>query len=215
MAKRQQSIRNIKRYRRNFNGLTLVELLIGVVIGCVTMAAATVVILSHLKTTNTVIFATQIQRDLGRFGYLINSEAQESCRLQSDSAPANDTSCVPPTTSPCNGAVSTGTNFNMLIPLQVANADPVKRVVTYRYNSSSKQILRDGPRILSTGRLDTNILNNQNSGLILDGVTAFSHTVDKDCRTATLQVTMEVPTISTPPISQAFRLSVGTSEYIH
>jgi hypothetical protein len=102
----------------------------------------------------------------------------------------------------------------MLIPLQVANADPVKRVITYHYNSTLKQILRDGPRILSTGRLDTNILNNQNSGLVLDGVTAFVHTVDKDCRIATLQVTMELPTISTPPISQSFRLSIGTSEYI-
>lgn len=195
-------------------GFTLVELLIGTVLGGIAVAAAASVIVSHLNSTNATIWAVQLQRDLSKFNYLLNSEAVEACRVQAGTPPANDTACVPGTfATPLSCATVTGpaTNFSLLVPLDVANADPVERVITYRLDSG--RVLRDGPRILTSGRLDTTVANNQNNAVVLDGVTAFTPTVSADCRSATITVTLAVPTYALTR-TQTIRVAAGAAHYI-
>lgn len=196
------------------HGFTLVELLIGTVLGGIAVAAAASVIVSHLNSTNATIWAVQLQRDLSKFNYLLNSEAVEACRVQAGTPPANDTACVPGTfATPLSCATVTGpaTNFSLLVPLDVANADPVERVITYRLDSG--RVLRDGPRILTSGRLDTTVANNQNNAVVLDGVTAFTPTVSADCRSATITVTLAVPTYALTR-TQTIRVAAGAAHYI-
>ena len=195
-------------------GFTLVELLIGTVLGGIAVAAAASVIVSHLNSTNATIWAVQLQRDLSKFNYLLNSEAVEACRMQAGTPPANDTACVPGTfATPLSCATVTGpaTSFSLLVPLDVANADPVERVITYRLDSG--RVLRDGPRILTSGRLDTTVANNQNNAVVLDGVTAFTPTVSADCRSATIAVTLAVPTYAITR-NQTIRVAAGANHYI-
>jgi prepilin-type N-terminal cleavage/methylation domain-containing protein len=196
------------------HGFTLVELLIGTVLGGIAVAAAASVIVSHLNSTNATIWAVQLQRDLSKFNYLLNSEAVEACRVQAGTPPANDTACVPGTfATPLSCATVTGpaTNFSLLVPLDVANADPVERVITYRLDAG--RVLRDGPRILTSGRLDTTVANNQNNAVVLDGVTAFTPTVSADCRSATITVTLAVPTYALTR-TQTIRVAAGAAHYI-
>ncbi|WP_216918755.1 prepilin-type N-terminal cleavage/methylation domain-containing protein [Synechococcus sp. CCAP 1479/9] len=198
------------------SGFTLVELLIGAVLGGVAVAAAASVIVSHLNSTNATIWSVQLQRDLSKFNYLLNSEAVEACRVQSGTPPANDTVCVPGTfATPISCATVTGpaTNFNLLVPLDVANADPVERVITYRFDAGTGRVLRDGPRILTSGRLDPTVASNQNNAVVLDGVTAFTPTVSADCRSATIDVTLAVPTYAITR-TQQIRVAAGADHYI-
>jgi prepilin-type N-terminal cleavage/methylation domain-containing protein len=193
-------------------GFTLVELLLGVLLGGITLAAAAQIVVSHLNSTNTTIWSSQIQRDLSKFNFLLSSEAEEGCRLQSGAAPANGTACAPPPAiSPCNGVAAPLGNLNILVPMAVANNDPVGRVITYKLVGN--QVLRDGPRILTTGRLDSTVANNQNNAVVLDGVTAFTPTVATDCRTATLLVTLTVPTTANT-VSQTITLATGVTDYL-
>jgi hypothetical protein len=197
-------------------GLTLAELLIGATLGGIAVAAAASVIVSHLNSTNATIWSVQLQRDLSKFNFLITSEAAEACRVQAGTPPANDTACVPGTfATPLSCATVTGpaTNFNLLVPLDVANADPVERVITYRFDAGTGRVLRDGPRILTSGRLDTTVANNQNNSVVLDGVTAFNPTVSADCRSATIQVTLAVPTYALTR-TQTIRVAAGAAHYI-
>lgn len=196
------------------DGFTLVELLIGAVLGGVAVAAAASVIVSHLNSTNATIWAVQLQRDLSKFNYLLNSEAVEACRMQAGTPPANDTACVPGTfATPLSCATVTGpaTSFSLLVPLDVANNDPVERVITYRLDTG--RVVRDGPRILTSGRLDTTVANNQNNAVVLDGVTAFTPTVSADCRSATITVTLSVPTYAITR-TQTIRVAAGAAHYI-
>lgn len=198
------------------SGFTLVELLIGAVLGGVAVAAAASVIVSHLNSTNATIWSVQLQRDLSKFNYLLNSEAVEACRMQAGTPPANDTACVPGTfATPLSCATVTGpaTNFNLLVPLDVANADPVERVITYRFDAGTGRVLRDGPRILTSGRLDPTVASNQNNAVVLDGVTAFTPTVSADCRSATIAVTLAVPTYAITR-NQTISVAAGAAHYI-
>ncbi|MCP9837880.1 prepilin-type N-terminal cleavage/methylation domain-containing protein [Cyanobium sp. N.Huapi 1H5] len=199
---------------RRSSGFTLVELLIGTVLGGIAVAAAASVIVSHLNSTNATIWAVQLQRDLSKFNFLLNSEAVEACRMQAGTPPANDTACVPGTfATPLSCATVTGpaTSFSLLVPLDVANADPVERVITYRLDTG--RVVRDGPRILTSGRLDTTVANNQNNAVVLDGVTAFTPTVSADCRSATITVTLSVPTYAITR-TQTIRVAAGAAHYI-
>lgn len=204
------------RLQRRALGFTLVELLIGVSLSGIAVAAAASVLVTHLNSTNATIWAVQLQRDLSKFNFLFNSEANEACRMQSGTAPANDTSCTPGTfATPVSCATVTGpaTNFNLLVPLDVSNNDPVERVITYSFNSVTGQLLRSGPRILTSGRLDSTVANNQNNSVLLDGVTAFTPTVAADCRSATIALTLTVPT-TTATLSQTIRVAIGADQFI-
>lgn len=194
----------------------MVELLIGITLGGIAVAAAATVVVSHMNATNASMWAVQLQRDLSKFNFLVNSEANEACRLQSGTPPANDTTCTPGTVAtPVSCATVTGpaTNFNLLVPMNVANNDPVERVITYSYNSSTRQVLRAGPRILTTGQLDATVANNQTGSVVLDGVTAFTPTVTADCRSATILVTLTVPTTAST-LTQTIRVAAGAEQFI-
>jgi hypothetical protein len=91
--------------------------------------------------------------------------------------------------------------------------DPVERVITYSYNSSTRQVLRAGPRILTTGQLDATVANNQTGSVVLDGVTAFTPTVTADCRSATILVTLTVPTTAST-LMQTIRVAAGAEQFI-
>ena len=197
-------------------GFTMVELLIGITLGGIAVAAAATVVVSHMNATNATIWAVQLQRDLSKFNFLVNSEANEACRLQSGTPPANDTTCTPGTVAaPVSCATVTGpvTNFNLLVPLDVANNDPVERVITYRFDAGTGRVLRDGPRILTNGRLDATVANNQTGSVVLDGVTTFTPTVTADCRSATILVTLTVPTTAST-LTQTIRVAAGAEQFI-
>jgi len=199
--------------RRAPGGFTLIELLVGATLALIAVAAAARIVVSHLDSTNATTWSLQLQRDLSKFNFLVNSEANEACRLQRGTAPANDTDCTPASTAnPCATFTGTATNFNLLVPLAVANADPVERVITYRFDSATGRVLRDGPRILTSGQLDATVANNQNSSVVLDGVTTFTPNVSADCRSATIDVTLTVPT-TTATVSQQIRVAAGADYF--
>ncbi|MCT0207752.1 prepilin-type N-terminal cleavage/methylation domain-containing protein [Synechococcus sp. CS-1332] len=198
-------------------GFTMVELLIGITLGGIAVAAAASVMVSHMNSTNATMWAVQLQRDLSKFNFLVNSEANEACRLQSGTPPANDTVCTPGTVAvPVSCATVTGpaTNFNLLVPMDVANNDPEERVITYSFNAGTGQVLRSGPRILSNGRLDATVANNQTGSVVLDGVTAFTPTVSNDCRSATIVLTLSVPTTTATFPPQTIRVAAGAEQFI-
>jgi len=175
--------------RRHSPGFTLPELLIGVVLSGLSIAAVATAILTHLRATDRLLWDSQSRRDLARLNVLIGSEVAESCTMQRGASP---TSCDPPATSPCPGAASS--DLRLLIPIQASPASaPVTRVV--RYYLSGTQLLRDGPRILTGGRLDP--ANDRNGALLLDGVTLFNPVTGDDCRSVTLTVTTAIPNTGT------------------
>jgi hypothetical protein len=186
-----------------------VELLIGAVLTGITIAASAVIVVSHLNATNATTWSVQLQRDLRKFNFLVNTEANEGCRLQAGTPFTAGTACAPPANLSCATVSGPATNFNILVSFAQANADPITRVVTYRLDTG--RVLRDGPRILSNGQLDT--ANNQNNAVVLDGVTAFTPTVAADCRTATILVTLTVPTTTTNS-TQTIRVATGANQFI-
>ena len=101
--------------------------------------------------------------------------------------------------------------------VQVISAGvPVTPLPVIRYylgtGSSAGQLRRDGPPILINGRLNTALTNVDS--LVLDGVTSFTPTVESDCRSASLNVTIQVPN-STATRQRIFTLTPGVTEYIN
>ncbi|MEA5473790.1 hypothetical protein VB716_06100, partial [Synechococcus sp. CCY9201] len=101
-----------------------------------------------------------------------------------------------------------------------ANNDPYAaanlRVISYRLNGT--QLLRNGPRILATGRLDSVSGNDQTNAVVLDSVNTFTPTVAADCRSVDIAVRLNVPNSTTqyPSASSApenMTFSTGSSVY--
>ena len=184
-------------------GFTLVELLVGVVIGGIALAALASVAVGHIRVTGRVTWNTQVQRDIGKINSFMAVETREACAFTADaSAPANWATSPMPTPSPCTTACSTtagpttGTQLRMLVPLNTGvNAAPIPRVIRYytalNATTGRTELRRDGPAILADGRLDSS--TNQTGAMLIDGVNTFTPTVSADCRTVNLQMSLDVP----------------------
>lgn len=204
------------------SGLTLLELLIGVVLGGVAVASAASVMVSHLNSTNATTWAVQLQRDFTRFNSLLTSEAREACLMERGTPPVPSSPiCRRRTFGGVTGcAVFSGpsTTFSLITPVDYDRDytwdaylkldPPVEVVTTYTYNSATRQVLRRGPQIYQDGRIAPIVYMYSNAETILDNVTAFTPIVTADCLSATITVTLAVPTY---PITQTQTITVAAN----
>jgi prepilin-type N-terminal cleavage/methylation domain-containing protein len=180
-------------------GFTLVELLVGVVVGGIALAAIANVAVSHIRTTNRVTWNTQAQRDIAKINSFLAVEAREACSFSTGgTAPANWATSPMPTPSPCTTACTAGagTELRMLVPFSTGvNAAPIPQVIriytALNLTTGRTELRRDGPRILINGQLDSSIANN--NAVLIDGVNTFTVNVSPDCRTVNLQMSLDVP----------------------
>jgi hypothetical protein len=107
-------------------------------------------IFRHIRLTRNFYASGQVQQDLSRLHRFLLAETQEACAFQLGTTSL--TSC---------GGTCVQSGFNelrLLVPITTSvNADPAEaanlRTIIYRLNGT--QLLRTGPRILSSGALDT------------------------------------------------------------
>lgn len=187
------------RARARNQAFSLVELLVIVVIGGLAMVAMANVTVGQVKVTRSFYSSGQVQQDLSRLQRFLLAETQEACAFQLGSTSL--TSC---------GAACVTTGFNelrLLIPITSSvNADPTAaaNLRTIIYRLSGNQLLRTGPRILSSGALDTATANDQTDTLVIDNVNTFTPTLSSDCAIATISLRLNVPgTTSTVPATGA------------
>ncbi len=206
-------------------GFTLVELLIGVVLGGISLAAVASVAVSHIRYTNRVTWSTQTQRDIAKINSFLAVEAREACSYTAGAtAPANWATSPMPTPSPCTTACTSGagTQLRMLVPFSTnVTAQPVPRVIRYytsvNATTGRTELLRDGPRILVSGQLDPITANDQTAAVLVDGVNTFTTNVSNDCRSVTIQLNFNVPSgagtnAGTTPLEE-LRLITGVRMY--
>ncbi|MCP9848798.1 hypothetical protein [Cyanobium sp. Morenito 9A2] len=175
---------------------TLTELLIGVAIGAVAILGVARLMVSYTNASNNRIWASQADRSFSRLSFLLNTEIGEGCALQSGSNPA---SCNPPSTGTCPGTA--GTDIRVRVP--VLNAAGTFSYQTIRYYLTGTQLLRDGPAILPSGRLDT--ATNVTGAVLVDNVSAFTPTVSADCRSVALALTFTIPNAASCPAATCNR----------
>jgi Tfp pilus assembly protein PilW len=162
-------------------GLTLVELLVGFLISGVLFAAATDLLINHIRTSESTVWGIQLERSLSKLTNLMAAEASEACAMGTTSNPST---CTP--AAAC--LTTSSTEVRMMVPVLTAGTI-TNEWIRYFRDSSTNQLLRDGPRILPSGALD--IVNaDQSNVLVMERVTAFTVTPGDDCRSATLQVTV-------------------------
>jgi prepilin-type N-terminal cleavage/methylation domain-containing protein len=181
-------------------GFTLVELLVGVVVGGIALASIATVAVSHIRTTNRVTWNTQAQRDIAKINSFLAVESREACAFTAAAtAPTNWATSPMPTPSPCTTppcATTAGTELRLLVPFSTSvNAAPIPRVIRFytalNATTGRTELRRDGPRILINGQLDSTTANND--AVLIDGVNTFTVSVSADCRTANLQLSLDVP----------------------
>ncbi len=182
-------------------GFTLVELLVGVVLGGIALASIASVAVSHVRTTSRVTWNTQAQRDIAKINSFLAVESREACAFSAGAAaPANWATSPMPTPSPCTLACTTGaaTEVRLLVPFNTGvNAAPIPRVIRFytavNATTGLRELRRDGPAITTTGQLNSTLANNLTGSVLIDGVNTFTANVSPDCRTLTLQLNLDVP----------------------
>ncbi len=197
-------------------GFTLVELLVGVVVGGIALAAIANVAVSHVRTTSRVTWNTQAQRDIAKINSFLAVESREACAFSAAAtAPTNWATSPMPTPSPCTTppcATTAGNELRLLVPFSTnVNAAPIPRVIRfYTFDNPTtgrRELRRDGPRILVNGQLDSTTANN--NAVLIDGVNTFTVSVSADCRTANLQMSLDVPNAGGTTPLEPITLSTG------
>lgn len=197
-------------------GFTLVELLVGVVVGGIALAAIANVAVSHVRTTSRVTWNTQAQRDIAKINSFLAVESREACAFSAAAtAPTNWATSPMPTPSPCTTppcATTAGNELRLLVPFSTnVNAAPIPRVIRfYTFDNPTtgrRELRRDGPRILVNGQLDSTTANN--NAVLIDGVNTFTVSVSADCRTANLQLSLDVPNAGGTTPLEPLTLSTG------
>jgi len=183
---------------------TLIELLLGVVIGGVALAFAANVLVGQIRVTRNFYNSGQVQQDLARLHYFLLTETGEACAFQ------RGTNTTSPMNS-CGGTcVQSGNDLQLLIPITTSvNADPAANLRTIIYRLSGNQLLRTGPRILSSGALDTDRANDQTDTLVINNVNTFTPALSPDCSIVTLTVRLNVPG-SSQTVEEEFSLRSGS-----
>jgi prepilin-type N-terminal cleavage/methylation domain-containing protein len=183
---------------------TLIELLLGVVIGGVALAFAANVLVGQIRVTRNFYNSGQVQQDLARLHYFLLTETGEACAFQ------RGTNTTSPMNS-CGGTcVQSGNDLQLLIPITTSvNADPAANLRTIVYHlNDKKELRRTGPRILSSGALDTSSPTDQ-TDTVIDNVNTFTSALSGDCNVVTLSVQLKVPG-STQTVAEEFILRAGS-----
>ncbi len=191
----------LPRQRATAAGFTLVELLVGVVVGGIALASIASVAVNHVRTTSRVTWNTQAQRDIAKINTFLAVETREACSFSTGTAaPPNWATSPMPTPSPCTTACTTGagTELRMLVPFtDDVNEAPIPRVIRFytflNATTGRRELRRDGPRILVNGQLDPSPINDQSNAVLIDGVNTFTVNVSPGCRTVNLQMSLDVP----------------------
>lgn len=167
---------------------TLLELLFVVVIGGLAISATANVLVSQVRVTRNFYSSGKVQQDLSRLHRFLLAETQEACAFQIGSTSLNSCSA---------SCVTSGFNeLRLLIPITTnPNNDPASatNLRTIIYRISGNQLLRTGPRILSSGALDTATANDQTDTLVIDNVNTFTPTLSSDCNITTISIRLNVP----------------------
>ncbi len=167
---------------RGSAGLTLVELMVGLLIGSLFVPLVWTTIRGSIQFFEASIWQGRLERDLDRLTALLSSEAQEACLFGTDAAPSD---CA--AGNPICAATATPNQLRMLVTLlNTTGASPANAVITYTRDTNN-ELRRTGPTILADGRLDPD--TTPSDQLVMRGVTAFTVTPNDDCNTATIEVT--------------------------
>lgn len=192
-----------KRLSRNTKGFTLVELLIGLALGGITLSMTAFIVISYIRSTDKAIWSGQMEQDYGRISRLMKTEINEACLVQV-SAPST---CTPASANPCT--TTSGTTLYLLVPVTLANGTVSYRVISYA--RSNDQLLRTGPPITATGGLGTTA--DVSNVVLIDNLTnataGFEPTVSTDCTSATINFQFSIPNQSTT-FSRSLTVSVGS-----
>jgi len=180
------------------SGFGLVELLISTVLIVLVLAALASILVSHLGTTDRQGNVVQVRGELARFSYLLGTEVNEACALQRASDPS---SCL----QTCSTA--TTTDLRMLIPVLQNGTTATTRVI--RYYLSGTTLMREGPRILANGQLETTTGSTSTTAVVLDSVASYTAQIDADCHAATISISQSLPsTTQTSNTTFSVRTSV-------
>lgn len=169
-------------------GFTLVELLIGLVISGVALIAAGDLLINHILTSESMIWGMQMEKGLGRLSNLLATEAGEACALGTTTNPS---SCA--LASTCSSA--SANEIRLMVPILSNGVTITNRWIRYFRNTTNNQLLRDGPRILPSGALDT-ANPDQTNMLVMEGISNFLASGRDNCHSATIQVTATAPNTS-------------------
>lgn len=180
---------------RGSAGLTLVELMVGLLIGTLFVPLVWSTIRGSIQFFEASIWQGRLERDLDRLTALLSSETQEACLLGTDAAPSDCADGNPI-------CAATPNQLRILVTLLDTNGtSPANAVITYTRDNNNV-LLRTGPTILADGRLDPD--TTPSDQLVMRGVTAFTVTPNDDCNTATIEVTARPVAPSTFAETQGF-----------
>lgn len=170
-------------------GFTLVELLIGLVLGSITLGMAAILVGSYIRSTGRALWTGQMEQDYGRISRLMKTEISEACLVQVSGSPSTTatlpaTPCTPATATPCT--TTTGTTLSLLVPVTLANGTVTYRVISY--SRANDQLLRTGPPITATGALNTtaDVANVVLIDTLTNGAAGFAPTVSTNCLSTTI-----------------------------
>ncbi|WP_411871052.1 prepilin-type N-terminal cleavage/methylation domain-containing protein [Vulcanococcus limneticus] len=202
----------MKRWRSQpqHQAFSLVELLVVVAVGGIALAATVPILVGQIRVTRSFYSSGQVRQDLSRLHRFLLTETSEACAFQVGSTSLTSCGAV---------CVATGSNeLRLLVPITASvndNPAAAANLRTIVYRLSGTQLLRTGPRILSSGALDTNTANNQTDTLVIDNVNTFTPAVSSDCNVVTLSIRLNVPgtAATVPPAgsgAEVFSLRAGS-----
>jgi len=193
-------------------GFTLTELLIGLVVGSISLGLAINVLINYIRTTDSAVWIGQTEQDFGAIKRFIKTEINEACLVQVSGSPSTTatlpaTPCTPASANPCT--TTSGTTLYLLIPIANANGTVTYRVVSY--TRSGTQLRRTGPPITATGALGTgaDVANVVIMDNLSNSSAGFAPTVSTDCAAATMSFSFAIPN-SSNTLSRALTVSAGS-----
>ncbi|MFM7361617.1 MAG: hypothetical protein ACKO25_07295 [Cyanobium sp.] len=227
--------------RRHFArtaAFTQVELLIGSFLGALALVMALRVFLGHIRVVNRDLWVAQSQRSLSKLSFLLTSEVSEGCALSYSRRNSNlatftypQSPCTPPFraatgSSTCNAGASN--QFWILVPVLPESSElsgtthtPSYRSIHYFLDpSDTTRLMRQGPRILASGRLDVSGPDNTDGAgdaptLVLDGISSFTPLISNDCRSLTLTVELSVGEVFGATMERTSRFRTREKESIN
>jgi prepilin-type N-terminal cleavage/methylation domain-containing protein len=205
------------KWKPQSNGFTLVELLVGVAVGSITLGMVATIASRYNRSTDTAIWAAQTEQDYGRISRLMATEIREACLVQVSGSPGTTatppvTPCTPASVTPCTTAP--GTALYLLVPLNLANGTVSYRVISYTRNTN--QLRRTGPPITATGALSTaaDVADVVLMDNLVNSSTGFVPRVNNTCTSATIQFQFAVPNLATT-LTREIVVSVGSPSVLN
>jgi type II secretory pathway pseudopilin PulG len=204
-------------YHSSGNGFTLVELLIGLVVGTVSLGLAILVLINYIRTTDTAVWIGQAEQDFGAIKRFMKTEISEACLVQVSGSPSTTatlpaTPCTPASANPCT--TTSGTTLYLLVPITNANGTVNYRVISY--SRSGNQLLRTGPPITTAGSLGTgaDVANVVLMDNLSNSSAGFAPSVSPDCASATMNFSFAIPK-SSNVLNRSLTVSAGSPSLLN